>query len=195
METVMSGISDLPFSRFVLLMQPIHLAIGVVEGLVTAAVVSFVWKARPEVLDLAAPVDQNRRSFRPVVIGLLVAAALTGGVLSWFACKASDGLEWSIARTSGKEELAEPTDGVHSTLKSVQDRTAVLPDYNFAKKTDPAAESAATGQPGQPQAEASWGTPSAGTTLSGLAGGAVTLALALTAAWVLRRRAVSSSRA
>jgi cobalt/nickel transport system permease protein len=192
METVMSGISDLPFSKFALLMQPIHLAIGVVEGLVTAAVIGFVWKARPEVLDLAGqpPADHGRRSFRPVVIGLLFAAALTGGVVSWFASKASDGLEWSIARTSGKEELAEPTDGVHSTLKRVQDRTAVLPDYDFAKKAD-TAESTATSQP--TRAEASWGTPSAGTTLSGLAGGAVTLALALTAAWILRRRGASAS--
>jgi len=193
LETLTSGLCDLPFSKFVLLMQPIHLAIGVVEGLVTAAVVSFVWKARPEVLDLAAPADQDRRSFRPVVIGLLIAAVLTGGVISWFASKASDGLEWSIARTCGKAELAEPTGGVHGTLRHIQDRTAVLPDYNFAKQTDPAAESAATSQPAR--AEASWGTPSAGTTLSGLAGGAVTLALALTAAWALRRRAASCSHA
>ena len=32
-------------------MQPIHLAIGVVEGIVTAAVVTFVWRARPEILE------------------------------------------------------------------------------------------------------------------------------------------------
>src|SRR5450759_5154608 len=36
METLFSGISELPFSTFVLMMQPIHLAIGIVEGLVTA---------------------------------------------------------------------------------------------------------------------------------------------------------------
>ncbi|MEJ2040022.1 MAG: energy-coupling factor ABC transporter permease, partial [Desulfosarcinaceae bacterium] len=50
LETVFSGISELPFGTFVLLMQPIHLAIGIVEGLVTAAVVGFVWKARPELV-------------------------------------------------------------------------------------------------------------------------------------------------
>ena len=51
LETVLSGKTELPFGTFVLLMQPIHLAIGVVEGLVTAAVVSFVWKARPEIIE------------------------------------------------------------------------------------------------------------------------------------------------
>jgi len=43
-ETLLSGKTELPFGSFVLLMQPIHLAIGVVEGLVTAAVVIFVWR-------------------------------------------------------------------------------------------------------------------------------------------------------
>ena len=31
-------------------MQPIHLAIGLVEGLITAAVLCFVYEARPELL-------------------------------------------------------------------------------------------------------------------------------------------------
>ena len=53
LETLFSGISELSFSTFILLMLPIHLAIGIVEGLVTAAVVSFVWKAHPEILTLA----------------------------------------------------------------------------------------------------------------------------------------------
>ena len=42
LETTASGISELPFGSFVLLMSPVHLAIGIVEGLATAAVVAFV---------------------------------------------------------------------------------------------------------------------------------------------------------
>jgi cobalt/nickel transport system permease protein len=53
LETEASGISELPFSTFVLMMLPINLAIGVVEGLATAAVISFVAKARPEALPAA----------------------------------------------------------------------------------------------------------------------------------------------
>ena len=34
-------------------MLPIHLAIGVGEGIVTAAVVLFVWKMRPEIINSA----------------------------------------------------------------------------------------------------------------------------------------------
>src|SRR4030065_106298 len=43
--SLFSGISEFPFSSLLLLMLPIHLGIGIVECLVTAAVVSFVWKA------------------------------------------------------------------------------------------------------------------------------------------------------
>ena len=35
LETSLSGITELPFGAFVALMQPIHLAIGLVEGLIT----------------------------------------------------------------------------------------------------------------------------------------------------------------
>ena len=69
METWFSGISELPFSTFVLMMQPIHLAIGIVEGLVTATVVAFVWKARPEILEMAPPAaSAPSRSFKPVIL-------------------------------------------------------------------------------------------------------------------------------
>ena len=50
LETLLSGITELPFSVFVMAMQPIHLAIGFVEGLITAAVLIFIYEARPELL-------------------------------------------------------------------------------------------------------------------------------------------------
>ncbi|MBU1183931.1 MAG: energy-coupling factor ABC transporter permease, partial [Proteobacteria bacterium] len=54
METLLSGKSELPFGAFVLLMQPIHLAIGIVEGFITAGVINYVQSARPEILESMA---------------------------------------------------------------------------------------------------------------------------------------------
>jgi cobalt/nickel transport system permease protein len=51
LETLASGITELPFSTFVVLMQPIHLAIGLVEGIVMSAILCFVYKMRPEILE------------------------------------------------------------------------------------------------------------------------------------------------
>jgi cobalt/nickel transport system permease protein len=107
LETTASGVTELPFVTFALLMQPIHLAIGVVEGLVTAIVVLFVYRAQPELLARTA-VRQSLRGLRlkPVVVGLALAALVAGAGLSWFAASAPDGLEWSIARAT--RGAAEP---------------------------------------------------------------------------------------
>jgi cobalt/nickel transport system permease protein len=82
-ETLFSGISELSFGTFVLLMQPIHFAIGIVEGIVTAAVVSFVWKSRPELLQKTVN-SAPAAGFSPkyVIIVFLAAAVITGFIKS-----------------------------------------------------------------------------------------------------------------
>jgi cobalt/nickel transport system permease protein len=166
LETLFSGKTELPFGTFVLLMQPIHLAIGIVEGMVTAAVVSFVWKARPEIMEKAAMNQAlGNLSIKKVMIGLAVMAVFTGAVLSWFASSHPDGLEWSMFRSSGKEEL-ESSDPIHKKLAALQEKTAFLPDYGF--KTS-----------GNEVQTEKWPTVSEGTSVSGLVGGALTLLLSV----------------
>ncbi|MDH7497566.1 MAG: energy-coupling factor ABC transporter permease, partial [Syntrophomonadaceae bacterium] len=173
LETLFSGKTELPFATFVMLMQPIHLAIGIVEGLVTAAVVTYLWKARPEIIERAA---QGRAlgqvPVKRVVAGLAVTALIAGGLLSWFASANPDGLEWSMLKTAGVEELAAPA-GIHQVMAGVQSRTALLPDYDFP---------AAGEQEGRPV----WPAVSTGTSVAGLVGGAMTLALAALTGWSIR---------
>ena len=47
LETTASGITELPFGAFVGIMQPIHLAIGLVEGLITSAPPAAAAKVAP----------------------------------------------------------------------------------------------------------------------------------------------------
>jgi len=176
-ETLFSGISELPFSTFVLLMLPIHLAIGVVEGLITTAVVSFVWKAHPEILT-PAPFSPAARghSHKPLLIGLALLAVAAGGMLSWFASTHPDGLEWSIKGASGKEELEAPQEGVHGTMAWIQEKLSFLPDYGFRKQ-----EEEKGGKPGEEKGgkkEESWPDVSLGKSLAGILGAALTLLLA-----------------
>jgi len=214
LETVLSGISELPFRTFVLLMQPIHLAIGIVEGVVTAAVVTFVWKARPEILRAAQRVvPLGNVSMKKVMVGLLFAALVAGGALSWFASAHPDGLEWAMFKTSGHEEL-ESREAVHASLADIQEKTAFLPDYGFNppspatnggeasarfplrrserrdstgvspwsfKKSEPATVEPAAG------AKTSWPAVDAGTSVSGLVGGTLTLVLAILIGWGIKR--------
>jgi cobalt/nickel transport system permease protein len=193
LETLFSGISELPFGTFLLLMQPIHLAIGIVEGLVTAAVVTFVWKARPEILELAtSPNNTERINLKNVIAGLLVVAAITGGALSWFASANPDGLEWAMFHVSGREALKTPEKGIHSTLGTLQEKTAFLPDYGF-KPTEEKEESAKSGE-GKTSAgsgksgEEKWPNVSFGTTVSGLIGGVLVLAIAALIGFALKKK-------
>ena len=214
LETTLSGVTELPFPVFLAAMQPIHLAIGLVEGAVTAAVLVFVYEARPELLwtgeavrtpyavpgtasvsgtagsavsavgDAAAVSAGSSaggaaesfgssmggaaggfrgRLSRKATLGVLLAAAvITAGGLSLLASSFPDGLEWSIQRLTGSTEL-ETAGGAAAVAEQIQSATAVLPDYAF-----PNSDSAL------------------GTSVSGLAGGAIVIALCLAFGYVLR---------
>ncbi len=181
LQTVLSGVSELPFKSFLWLMQPIHLAIGIVEGLATAAVVSFVWRARPEVLDRAADCrPAGFVSLKPVLVTFGVLALLSGGLLSWFASTNPDGLEWSIARITGKGEL-EGKDGAHKTAAAIQGKTAFLPGYDLPVEPSPDGDGNEEGPIGRQvsgiKREDGLRT-NRGATFSGILGGVLTLALA-----------------
>lgn len=168
LQTLLSGKTELPFSKFLVLMQPIHLAIGLIEGLITAAVVTFVWKARPEILEKVATGQVlGNLSIRKVLGILLIGTLIIGGGLSWFASTHPDGLEWSMEKTTGTAELEEP-EGFHQTISKVQSKTAFLPDYSFKANEELATEI---------EPEMSWPSVSPGTTVSGIIGSVLTLIL------------------
>ena len=156
LETTVSGITELPFAAFVGIMQPIHLAIGLVEGLITAAVLLFVYEARPELLmdvNQEAPEARNRYSLKATLAVLTVVVVIVGGGLSLVASANPDGLEWSMFGNaeSGYSEnmgLDEESYGVSSgaaeVAGSIQERTAFLPDYAFAD-SDSAAGTSVSG--------------------------------------------------
>ncbi|MDD2972862.1 MAG: energy-coupling factor ABC transporter permease [Lachnospiraceae bacterium] len=170
LETTVSGITELPFSAFVLAMQPIHLAIGLVEGVITAAVLNFVYEARPELLwtgyDAGTVEGLDHRkaklSYGKTVGVLAVLAALVGGVLSLFASAFPDGLEWSISRLTGSTEL-ESSGAIYQTTARIQEATALLPDYAF-----PHSDSIA------------------GTSFSGILGGVVVIAFCMVVCQIIR---------
>lgn len=178
LQTTASGVSELPFQTFIAVMLPIHLAIGLVEGLVTAAVVTFVHEAQPEILKSAAERDPLGGAVaRSVIVGLVAAALLAGGVLSWFASADPDGLEWSIAKVTGSEEFKGTGSSAARRAALVQERIALLPDYGFHEEA-PVDGSQSSGR-----------IIDAGTSTAGVVGGLVTMAIAAGVGLALRRRA------
>jgi cobalt/nickel transport system permease protein len=190
-ETAASGVSSLPAGSFAALVVPIHLAIGAVEGLATAALLRVLWRARPELAPGAAGA-QPSPARRATVVALAAAAVAIAGASAWLASTAPDGLEWSLERARGgaaapaaPEELGRPKrgddgpggdlGGAPALLERVQEATAVLRDGG---------EGAAGSAPDRRAASLA-GIAGAGITL-----GAVLLAFAGLRA-VRRRRGVS----
>ena len=106
-ETQLSNISELPFATFLMFMQPIHLAIGIAEGLITAGILCFVHKMRPDIMRSAAECTaiQDDAPTKRLLITLTILTLIVGCVLSLFASSRPDGLEWAIAKTGETVEI------------------------------------------------------------------------------------------
>ena len=126
-------------------------------GLVTAAVLCYVHSVRPELLECNVRQEKLRTDLplKKVLVTLLAATVLVGGGLSLFASSNPDGLEWSIAGVTGAEEL-EAEGGIYDASAAVVDTAALLPDYAFSGDEE----------------------NRLGTTVSGLVGSAIVLAVA-----------------
>ena len=195
-ETTVSGLTDLPFSRFALLMIPVHAAIGVAEGFITIAVLEQL-PAWSQAQGAPRPHEGRR------VAGVALAAVLVAGLLSWFASARPDGLEYSVAKL-GVEPSGAPG-SLNQRLTQWQAQHALLPDYDF--RPGPAGTTAAvqaevepasrnglgTHGAAAPSAAEPWPKLSKGTSIAGLGGALLVALLALglggLASWWSRRRA------
>ncbi|MGI5971907.1 MAG: energy-coupling factor ABC transporter permease [Oscillospiraceae bacterium] len=131
LQTMISGVTALPFGTFSALMLPIHLVIGLVEGAITAAVVCYVYTIRPEILEasLGAADEGKSINLKKPVIAFAVLALLASGALSRFASPNPDGLEWALKKTVPAGITAQGT--VYDTAESLQAKSALMPDYEF----------------------------------------------------------------
>jgi len=164
LQTKISGITELPFGTFIMLMLPIHLAIGVVEGFITAGVVNYVRTLRPDIVENSEGIKvlSSGGSMKKIVIIVGVFAILTGGILSWFASTYPDGLEWSIEKIYGKSEVPERQNPISGIVSKIQKKTAILPDYSLPSTS-------------KEEEKPSWPAVDTVTSLSGLLGGIMVL--------------------
>ena len=164
LQTWLSGVSALPFGLFSAFMLPIHFAIGLAEGFITAAILCFIYKSKPEIID-ASTAGRHPAGvpLKRLIIAIAAAAILTGGVLSIFASVNPDGLEWAIKKTEDKVkgETIDVSDGavvsdvqsgvagdVRGAAANIQEKTAIMPDYAFTSDPENAAGISAAGLAG-----------------------------------------------
>lgn len=164
LETLASKVTALPFLTFVAAMQPIHLIIGLVEGIITSAVLVFIYEARPELIWTGNKNKENagKLSYKKTIGILAIIAAIIAGGVSLLASAYPDGLEWSIEKITGSTEV-ESSGAVYDVAQNVQDTTAILPDYAFSFSDTPL-----------------------GTVVSGLVGGMVVIVICVLACYAFK---------
>lgn len=118
-ETELSGITALPFKTFLGFMLPIHLVIGVVEGIVTAAILNFIAIYRPETLIQGVKDTKSKINLKGFLAIFGIITLLLAALFSVIASEYPDGLEWSIEKVAGTEDMS-----------SAIPPTAILPEYN-----------------------------------------------------------------
>jgi len=113
---------------------------------------------------------------------LTLAALATGGALSYLASERPDGLEWSMEKAaSGAAGAAPPTGKILTFLASIQEKTALFPDYGFKKTAVATADSTGVS------------LHAFGTSASGIIGALAVLALALVLGLILRKKGAKGS--
>ncbi len=121
-ETCLSGVTALSSLRFFELMAVIHLAAGIIEGVATGLVVSFISRAEPGLLAQAGATSATNGRRSAAMAWLLVVALFIAGAVVYFASGAPDGLEWSVARAGGQPVAC---------VGRLQASLAVMPDYEW----------------------------------------------------------------
>jgi len=178
-QTAFSGVLAVPFSTFAWTMLSVHLVIGLMEGVITVAVLAYVRQVRPDIL---SQTDQTCASHqgKHLLVTLAIGTLLLSAIASVYSSDRPDGLEWSYSERPdqpGFEAIVEP----HEQAKAVetfQSQYTVLPDY--AKRPTPLGKINADGA----SINAGW------TSFAGVVGSLITMAAVWGLALCLRKKAL-----
>lgn len=130
LETTLSGVTLLPMRQFLVYMVAIHLAIGLCEGIATAAILAIVKHYRPDLLIDHSHSTKPIQKLGKVLAIFAIVALLIGASFSWVASSKPDGLEWSLEQISYGNEILSPDTPYHTTAEQIIEHTALMPDYN-----------------------------------------------------------------
>jgi len=176
-EAGLSGVLTIPWKTFLWTMLGVHLVIGVMEALLTVAVLSYLQKLRPDMV-MRAESTPSRGGKKTVLLALAGLTVFTGAVLSLFASQRPDGLEWSYARRPDQPAFTSVVAAREKTRAAdeFQSRYALLPDYT--KRTAPLGQAGAD----ETLAHRGW------TSLAGVFGAMVTMVLIWAGTRTLRKK-------
>lgn len=130
-QAAISGVLLVPVVTFLATMAGVHLLVGVMEGLITSAVLSYLAAVRP---DLIEGVHGNGLfSRKTAIISLVVITIITAAGFSLLASSRPDGLEWSYLERPEQPDFKSLVTNEDSRIPAVDEihsKIALMPDYS-----------------------------------------------------------------
>jgi len=177
-ESALSGVLAVPFFTFLLTMLGVHFLIGLIEGLITVAILGYLLQVRPDIILSPLP-GKVRLSRKAVLLTLAVSAVVIGGGLSLLASGLPDGLEWSYANRPNQPDFKAAVSNNSPAVVAVdkfQSKYSPLPDYSL--------RSSALGK----ISEKGTNAPAGWTSFAGVTGAALTMTVVWLIAGILRKK-------
>ena len=131
-EAALSGVLAVPFTTFLITMLGVHFLVGLVEGLITVAVLAYLQQVRPDLIVDSLP-GKIRLSKKTVLATLVVFTIIAAAGLSLLASEMPDGLEWSYLERPDQPDFEPIVSNDSSAIAAVDDlqtKYAPLPDYS-----------------------------------------------------------------
>jgi cobalt/nickel transport system permease protein len=169
-EAIISSVLVVPARTFLATMAGVHLLVGLMEGVITLAILGYIAAVRPEMIP-GVRSSNALMSRKAAVVSLIILTGITAAGFSLLASSQPDGLEWSYADRPDQPDfkpLIANEDPRIEAVDSLQSRIALLPDYSARGASD------------ENSASAGW------TSLAGVIGSAACMGLIWLAARLLR---------
>ncbi|MBW8035555.1 MAG: cobalamin biosynthesis protein CbiM [Planctomycetes bacterium] len=111
-ETAISGVIAVPFVTFLAFMSGVHFVIGIFEGVITASVLAYIYRARGDLINGVAG-GSPRLSKAAFIVTLAGATIIIAVSISLVASAKPDGLEWSLQQSTAvsSESIETSTPG------------------------------------------------------------------------------------
>ncbi len=132
-EATVSGVLLIPAGTFWAVMAGVHLLVGLMEGVITAAVLSYIATVRPDMIEGITATAEGIFSRKAAIISLVIITIVTAAGFSLLACSQPDGLEWSYRQRPDQPDFKPLVVNEDSRIKAADrlgDKIALMPDYS-----------------------------------------------------------------
>ncbi len=138
LQASISGVLLIPPVLFLATMSGVHLLVGIMEGMITVAMLGYLASVRPDLI-VGLTATRAVLSRNGALISLAVMTLITAAGFSLLASDKPDGLEWSYLERPEQPDfkpVVANSDQRMETADKLHGKIAVMPDYSLGDASE-----------------------------------------------------------